>query len=61
MQAALSDSALDALVDTLGMPEPEPEVDLSSIVEVEEVLFTLQNLTKQAKKNAALSAASRNL
>ncbi|XP_028603772.2 calpastatin isoform X6 [Podarcis muralis] len=35
-EAALSDSALDALVDTLGMPEPEPEVDLSSIVEVEE-------------------------
>ncbi|XP_062828312.1 calpastatin isoform X2 [Anolis carolinensis] len=29
-------AALDALVDTLGMPEPEPEVDLSSIVEVEE-------------------------
>ncbi|XP_042304251.1 calpastatin isoform X2 [Sceloporus undulatus] len=29
-------AALDALVDTLGMPEPEPEIDLSSIVEVEE-------------------------
>ncbi|XP_044302165.1 calpastatin isoform X3 [Varanus komodoensis] len=35
-EAAISDSALEALVDTLGMPEPEPEVDLSSIVEVEE-------------------------
>ncbi|XP_061478803.1 calpastatin isoform X3 [Rhineura floridana] len=35
-EMAISDSALDALVDTLGMPEPEPEVDLSSIVEVEE-------------------------
>uniref|UniRef100_A0A6J0TKW8 Calpastatin n=1 Tax=Pogona vitticeps TaxID=103695 RepID=A0A6J0TKW8_9SAUR len=35
-EAAISDSALDALVDTLGMPEPEPEEDLSSIVEVEE-------------------------
>ncbi|XP_048359355.1 calpastatin isoform X3 [Sphaerodactylus townsendi] len=32
----ISGSALDALVDTLGMPEPEPEVDLSSIVEVKE-------------------------
>ncbi|KAJ6669763.1 hypothetical protein lerEdw1_000312 [Lerista edwardsae] len=32
----VSDSALDALVDTLGMPEPEPEEDLTSIVEVEE-------------------------
>lgn len=39
MQAAVSDSALDALVDTLGMPEPEPEEDLSAIVEVEEVLL----------------------
>ncbi|XP_062985647.1 calpastatin isoform X2 [Elgaria multicarinata webbii] len=35
-EEAISDSALDALVDTLGMPEPEPEIDLSSIVEVEE-------------------------
>lgn len=39
MQVEISGSALDALVDTLGMPEPEPEVDLSSIVEVEEVLI----------------------
>ncbi|XP_032070248.1 calpastatin isoform X6 [Thamnophis elegans] len=35
-EVTISDSALDALVDTLGMPEPEPEEDTSSIVEVEE-------------------------
>ncbi|XP_026575014.1 calpastatin isoform X3 [Pseudonaja textilis] len=35
-EVTISDSALDALVDTLGMPEPEPEEDISSIVEVEE-------------------------
>ncbi|KAJ7335752.1 hypothetical protein JRQ81_013693 [Phrynocephalus forsythii] len=35
-EAPISDSALDALVDTLGMPEPEPEEDFSSIAEVEE-------------------------
>ncbi|XP_077203786.1 calpastatin isoform X3 [Paroedura picta] len=35
-EVEISGSALDALVDTLGMPEPEPEVDLSSIVEVKE-------------------------
>ncbi|XP_053148451.1 calpastatin isoform X3 [Hemicordylus capensis] len=35
-EEAISDSALDALVDTLGVPEPEPEEDLSSITEVEE-------------------------
>ncbi|XP_026528296.1 calpastatin isoform X1 [Notechis scutatus] len=35
-EVTISDSALDALVDTLGMPEPEPEEDTSSIVEIEE-------------------------
>ncbi|XP_070599096.1 calpastatin isoform X3 [Erythrolamprus reginae] len=35
-EVTISDSALDALVDTLGMPEPEPEKDISSIIEVEE-------------------------
>ncbi|KAG8130887.1 hypothetical protein E2320_017718 [Naja naja] len=30
-EVTISDSALDALVDTLGMPEPEPEEDTSSI------------------------------
>ncbi|XP_007437856.1 calpastatin isoform X2 [Python bivittatus] len=35
-EVKISDSALDALVDTLGMPEPEPEEDISSIIEVEE-------------------------
>lgn len=37
IQEPVSDSVLDALVDTLGMPEPEPEEDLTSIVEVQEV------------------------
>ncbi|ETE68498.1 Calpastatin, partial [Ophiophagus hannah] len=32
-EVTISDSALDALVDTLGMPEPEPKEDTSSIVE----------------------------
>ncbi|XP_066470723.1 calpastatin isoform X2 [Tiliqua scincoides] len=35
-EEAVSESALDALVDSLGMPEPEPEEDLTSIVEVKE-------------------------
>ncbi|KAM6467800.1 calpastatin isoform 5-T7 [Liasis olivaceus] len=35
-EVKINDSALDALVDILGMPEPEPEEDISSIIEVEE-------------------------
>ncbi|XP_039196353.1 calpastatin isoform X2 [Crotalus tigris] len=35
-EVTISDSALDALGDTLGMAEPEPEEDTSSFVEVEE-------------------------
>ncbi|XP_059580984.1 calpastatin isoform X3 [Alligator mississippiensis] len=35
-EAAISDDALEALADTLGASEPEPEQDLSSIVEVAE-------------------------
>ncbi|XP_063151470.1 calpastatin [Candoia aspera] len=35
-EVTISDSALDALVDTLGMPEPEPEEDISAVIEVEE-------------------------
>ncbi|XP_025054910.1 calpastatin isoform X4 [Alligator sinensis] len=35
-EAAISDDALEALADTLGAPEPEPEQDLSIIVEVAE-------------------------
>lgn len=42
----ISDSALDALVDTLGMPEPEPEEDTSSIVEVEEVYLCYKRFGK---------------
>uniref|UniRef100_A0A8C3RMT8 Calpastatin n=1 Tax=Chelydra serpentina TaxID=8475 RepID=A0A8C3RMT8_CHESE len=52
-EAAMSDDALDALADTLGAPEPEPEPkeDLRSIVEVSEAKAKEKKINKAGERD----------
>uniref|UniRef100_A0A8D0GF92 Calpastatin n=1 Tax=Sphenodon punctatus TaxID=8508 RepID=A0A8D0GF92_SPHPU len=50
-EPTISDSALDALADTLGAPEPEPEEDLSSIVEVSEAKAKEKKIEKAGERD----------
>ncbi|XP_074851405.1 calpastatin isoform X3 [Carettochelys insculpta] len=50
-EAAMSDDALAALVDTLGAPEPEPEEDFSSIAEVSEAKAKEKKITKAGERD----------
>ncbi|XP_010211568.1 PREDICTED: calpastatin [Tinamus guttatus] len=47
----IKDDAMEALLDTLGEPEPEPEEDLSTIVEVSEIKAKEKKEKKQGERD----------
>ncbi|XP_043402673.1 calpastatin isoform X28 [Chelonia mydas] len=50
-ETAMSDDALDALADTLGVPEPEPKEDLGSIVDVSEEKVKEKKINKAGERD----------
>ncbi|CAM4562581.1 calpastatin isoform X3 [Caretta caretta] len=50
-ETAMSDDALDALADTLGVPEPEPKEELGSIVEVSEEKAKEKKINKAGERD----------